>query len=96
MSKTPFETLRDTHRLSRLPETLHIPAISGMASRRVETGRATLDDITLAILALEEERDMLYRRISDLQDIARFARRAAALGPDNAAAFAIKHLEARA
>lgn len=95
MFTSPLKKLRQSTWLSALPDTIAVPAIGGRLARNLAIERATIDQITFAVLPLEQERRALGHKITALEEMVSMARKQGALGADIAISAAIRELETR-
>lgn len=95
MFTSHLEKLRQSTRLSALPDTISVPTIGGRPARNQPIERATLDQIAFALLPLEQERRETGQMIMALEEVITMARKQGALGVDIALTAATHELEAR-
>ena len=78
--------LREHHYgLDKLPESIRVPALNDHRDETVKSVKsATIDDLAFALLGLNEQASVLYREIDAVRTLHDGARKAGALGVDNA------------
>lgn len=86
--------LRQSMWLKDLPDSIEVPAFGGRLARNLPIERATLDQITFALLPLEQQRREIGQRIMALEEVISMARKQGALGADIAITAATQELEA--
>ena len=92
MFTSPLNRLRQSTWLAAIPDTLTVPEIGGRPSRSLSIERATVDDLALALVALNEQHSALCRLSTALKEVHDLARKQGALGEDNAVAAAARQL----
>lgn len=95
-SISPLQRLRESYSLSDLPDSIHNgkPGDDGHDLAK-PLAIATVDDVAFAIQKLDDEATGIYRRISALKQLHDRARRAGALGSENAVDAACRYGERR-
>jgi hypothetical protein len=90
-STPPLDQLRRSYGMSALPDHLTTPAIDefGHAITKPLTD-ATVDDIALAVVALNDEASALYLKVDALRRLHDRARRAGGLGSERAVEAALR------
>ena len=97
---TPLQRLRESYSMAELPETILTPDLTPENSGSGQSvtkplSLATVDDVAFAIQSLGDDADAIYRRVSALKHLHDRARRAGALGLENAVRAAIRFEERR-
>lgn len=89
---SPLNRLRQSTWLAAVPDTLTVPEIGDRPTRSLSIERATVDDVALALVALNAQHAALYRLSTALKEVHDLARQQGALGEDNAVAAAARQL----
>jgi hypothetical protein len=89
---SPLNRLRQSTWLAAVPDTLTVPEIGDRPTRSLSIERATVDDVALALVALNAQHAALCRLSTALKEVHDLARKQGALGEDNAVAAAARQL----
>jgi hypothetical protein len=92
---SPLNRLRQSTWLEAIPDTLSVPEIGGRPGRSLSIERATVDDVALALVAINEQHSALCRLSTGLKEVHDLARKQGALGEDNAITAAARQLGER-
>ena len=95
MFTSPLNRLRQSTWLAAIPDTLTVPEIGGRPGRSLSIERATVDDVALALVALNEESSAIHRVCTALKEVHDLARKQGALGDDNAVTAAARQIGER-
>jgi len=95
-STTPLQRLRESYSMADLPESIRNSKPDDDSQDLAKPlALATVDDIAFAIQLLDDEASGIYRRSAALKQLHDRARRAGALGSENAVEAACRHEERR-
>ena len=89
---SPLNRLRQSTWLAAIPDTLTVPEIGGRHGSSLSIERATVDDVALALVAINEQHSALRRLSTALKEVHDLARKQGALGDDNAVAAAARQI----
>jgi len=89
---SPLNRLRQSTWLAAVPDTLTVPESGDRPTRSLSIERATVDDVALALVALNAQHAALCRLSTALKEVHDLARKQGALGEDNAVAAAARQL----
>ena len=95
LSTSPLDRLRRSTWRAAIPDTLTVPVNGGRPSRALSIERATLDEVALALVAINEQHSAICCLNSALTEVHDLARRQGALGEDNAVTAAARQLGKR-
>lgn len=92
MFTSPLNQLRQSTWLAGIPDTLTVPEIGVRPTRAISVERATVDDVALALVAINARQAALCRLSTSLKEVHDLARKEGALGADNAVIAAARQI----